>query len=74
MLLFLAASFFGCLLLFLILLLGDVDAAGVAVDVFDVFDAVDVIFAAGDVFVVVVVAAVCVCVCVCVCANFGESV
>ena len=41
------------LLLFLILLLGDVDAAGVAVDVFDVFDAVDVVFAAVDVSVVV---------------------
>ena len=70
------AVIFGCLLflaafllLFLLLCyLCVVDAASVIVDIFDVFGAVDVIFAAVDVSVVVVA----VCVCVCVCANLGE--
>ena len=61
---FLLLAVFCCLLL---LLLGDVDAVGVAGVAVVVFDAVDVIFAVVDVFVVVVVVAVCVCVCVCVC-------
>ena len=68
---FLLLAVFCCLLL---LLLGDVDAVGVAGVAVVVFDAVVVIFAVVDVFVVVVVVAVCVCVCVCVCVNFEECV